>query len=81
MLFKRSAACRHRIPRVRCRVTNWPAHVAGLRRRGDLALPLDEAALDGWAAPKRSSIGGQPRCSKLAIELVPTLRLVFHLAL
>ncbi len=52
-----------------------------MRRRGDLTPWLDEAALDGWAAPKRSSPGGQPRHSELAIEPVLTLRLVFHLAL
>ena len=34
-----------------------------------------------WAAPKRSTPGGQPRYSELAIELVLTLRLVFCLAL
>ena len=42
---------------------------------------MDEAALAGWAAPKRSSPGRQPLYSELAIELVLTLRLVFHLAL
>ena len=52
-----------------------------LRRRGDLTLWLDEAALAGWAAPRRNSPGGQPRYSDLAIELALTLRLVFHLAL
>ena len=31
--------------------------------------------------PRRSTPGGQPRYSDLAIELVLTLRLVFHLAL
>ena len=81
MPFKHNAARRHRIPRARYRVTNWPAYEAGLRRRGDLTLWLDEAALTGWAAPKRSSSGGQPLYSDLAIELVLTLRLVFHLAL
>ena len=81
MPFKHNAARRHRIPPARCRVTNWPAYEAGLRRRGDLTLWLDEAALAGWAAPKRNTPGGQPRCSELAIELVLTLRLVFRLAL
>lgn len=66
MLFKHNAARRHRIPRARYRVTNWPAYEAGLRRRGDLTLWLDEAALAGWAAPKRSRrgrtfAGRQPR--------------------
>lgn len=81
MPFKHNAARRHRISRAGYRVTNWPAYEAGLRRRGDLTLWLDEEALDGWAAPKRSTPGGQPLYSDLAIELVLTLRLVFHLVL
>ena len=81
MPFKHNAARRHRIPRARYRVTNWPAYEAGLRRRGDLTLWLDEAALAGWAAPKRNTPGGQPVYADLAIELVLTLRLVFQLAL
>ena len=81
MPFKHNASRRHRIPRARYRVTNWPAYEARLKRRGDLTLWLDEAALAGWAAPKRQTPGGQPPYSDLAIELVLTLRLVFHLAL
>ena len=81
MPFKHNSARRHRIPKRRYRVTNWPAYEAGLRRRGDLTFWLDEAALAGWHAPRRSTPGGQPRYSDLAIELVLTLRLVFHLAL
>ena len=81
MPFKHNAARRHRIPRARFNVTNWPAYEAGLRRRGDLTFWVDEAALTGWHAPRRSTPGGQPRYSELAIELVLTLRLVFHLAL
>ncbi len=78
---KHNAARRHRIPRQRWRVTNWPAYEAGRRRRGDLTFWLDEASLAGWQAPSRSTPGGQPRYFDLAIELVLTLRPVFHLAL
>ena len=81
MPFKHHAARRHRIPAARYRVTNWPAYEAGLRRRGALTLWLDQAALAGWAAPKRSTPGGQRCYSDLAVELVLSLRLVFHLAL
>ena len=81
MPFKHNAAHRHRIPKQRRRVTNWPAYEAGLRWRGDLTLWLDEAALSGWTAPRRTTRGGQPRYADVAIELVLTLRLVFHLAL
>jgi len=81
MPSKHNTARRHHIPRARYRVTDLPAYEAGLRRRGDLTLWLDKAAVAGWSAPKRSTPGGQPIYSDLAIELVLTLRLVFHLAL
>ena len=81
MPFKHNATRRHRIPRARYRVTNWASYEAGLRRRGDLTFWVDEAARAGWQAPRRSTPGGQPRYSDLAIGLVLTLRLVFHLAL
>ena len=81
MPFKHKAARRHRIPKVRYRVQNWPAYEAGLKRRGDLTLWLDDAALAKWQAPRRTTPGGQARYSDAAIELVLMLRLVFHLAL
>jgi len=62
-------------------VANWPAYEAGLRRRGDLTFWVEETVLAGWQAPRQSTPGGQPRYPELAIELVLTLRLVFHLAL
>src|ERR671916_1032385 len=81
MPFKHNAARRHRIPKTRFQVRNWPAYEAGLKRRGDLTLWLDEAALARWQAPRRTTPGGQARYSDTAIELVLMLRLVFHLAL
>ena len=81
MPFKHDASRRHHIPKVRRRVTNWPVYEAGLRRRGDLTVWLGEACLSGWSAPRRTTRGGQPLYSDMAIELVLTLRLVFHLAL
>src|SRR5829696_4786022 len=67
--------------RARHRIRNWPQYEAGLKRRGDLTLWLDQAAIAEWQAPRRTTPGGQALCSDLAIELVLTLRLVFHLAL
>lgn len=81
MPFKHHAARRHRIPKVRYRVQNWPSYEAGLKRRGDLTLWLDEAAIKGWQAPRRTTPGGQAWYSDATIELVLMLRLVFHLAL
>src|SRR5215212_10713699 len=81
MPFKHNAARRHRIPTARYRVRNWREYEAGLQRRGDLTLWVDEAAMAGWQAPRRTTPGGQARYSDAAIELVLILRLVFHLAL
>jgi hypothetical protein len=81
MPFKHNAAGRHRIPMARYRVRNWREYEAGLKRRGDLTLWLDEAAIAGWQAPRRTTPGGQAWYSNAAIELVLILRLVFHLAL
>jgi DDE family transposase len=67
--------------RARDRIQNWPQYEAGLKGRGDLTLWLDEAAIAGWHAARRTTPGGQALYSDLAIELVLTLRLVFHLAL
>jgi hypothetical protein len=74
-------ASRHPRFRAKSRIQNWPEYEAGLKRRGELTLWLDEAAIAGWDAPRWTTPGGQARYSDLAIELVLTLRLVFHLAL
>jgi hypothetical protein len=79
--FKHNAARRHRIPKARCRVRNWSEYETGLKRRRDLTLWVEEAALAGWQAPRRSTPGGQAWNSDTAIELVLMLRLVFRLAL
>jgi hypothetical protein len=79
MPFKFNTTRRHRIPKARYRVRNWPAYEAGLRRRGDLTLWIDEAAVAGWQAPRRNTPGGQAIYSDLAIEMVLMLRLVFPL--
>src|SRR5215213_5549413 len=67
--------------RARYRIRNWREYEAGLKRRGDLTLWLEEAAIAGWHASRRTTPGGQTRYSNLAIELVLILRLVFHLGL
>src|SRR3712207_7930136 len=56
--------------RARYRIRNWPQYEAGLKRRGDLTLWLDEAAIAEWQAPRRTTPGGQALYSDLAIELV-----------
>jgi hypothetical protein len=79
--FKANAARRHRIPKQRHKVTNWAAYDAALRRRGSLTVWFTEAAVAAWRAEPRTTPGGQPHYSALAIATALTLRAVFRLAL
>ncbi len=80
LLFKLNQDCRHHIPRVRRRVTNWPAYDASLRQRGSLTVWFTDEAVAAWAAEARTTRGGQPWYSPLAILTALTVRAVFRLA-
>ena len=62
-------------------MTNWPTYEAGLRARGSLAVWFTPEAIAAWRAEARTTRGGQPRYSALAITTALTLRAVFRLAL
>ena len=79
--FKANAARRHRIPKQRHRVTNWAEYDASLRQRGSLTVWFTEEAITAWRAEPRTTRGGQPRYSALAIRTALTLQAVFRLAL
>jgi Transposase DDE domain len=79
--FKANAARRHHIPKQRHRVTNWAEYDAGLRARGSLTVWFTAEAVEAWRAEPRSTRGGQPSYSALAITTALTLRAVFRLAL
>src|SRR6478609_4980699 len=79
--FKAKASCRHYIPKQRHRVTNWAEYDAGLRARGSLTVWFTPEAIAAWRAEPRTSRGGQPSYSDLAIATALTLRAVFRLAL
>ncbi|PZM14323.1 IS5 family transposase [Rhizobium tubonense] len=81
MPHKHNAARRHRIRKMKFKVTNWPEYEAGLRRRGSLTLWMTPEALVGWQALRRKTLGGQPRYADLAIETALTLGLAFGLRL
>src|SRR5919204_3338220 len=78
--FKLNQDRRHHIPRQRRKVTNWPAYDASLRQRGSLTVWFTEEAVEAWAAEPRTTRGGQPWYSALAILTALTLRAVFRLA-
>ena len=79
--FKANAERRHHIPKQRYRVTNSAAYDAALRQRGSLTVWFTDAAIAAWKAAPRTTRGGQPRYSALAITVALTLRAVFRLAL
>src|SRR3982751_5170871 len=79
--FKINAARRHRIPKQRHRVTNWAEYDAALRQRGSLTVWFSDEAIAAWRAEPRTTRGGQPHDSALAIRTALTLRAVFRLAL
>ena len=64
--FKHHAEHRHHIPKPRYRVTNWREY---------------DAAIAAWRAEPRTTPGGQPYYSALAITTALTIRAIFHLAL
>src|SRR3954471_2808820 len=79
--FKANAARRHRIPKQRHRVTDWAAYEAALRQRGSLTVWFTDEAVAAWRGAPRTTRGGQPRYSPLAIITALTLRAVFRLGL
>jgi hypothetical protein len=79
--FKANADRRQHIPKQRFRATNWAEYDAALRGRGSLTVWFTDAAITAWKAEPRTTRGGRPRYSELAISTALTLRAVFRLAL
>jgi hypothetical protein len=80
VLFKLNQARRHHIPRQRHKVANWREYDASLRQRGSVTVWFTDEAVAAWAAEPRTTRGGQPWYSALAILTALTLRAVFRLA-
>lgn len=72
---------RHKIGKQKFKVTNWSAYNESLRQRGDLTVWVSDEALGQWSASRRTSRGGQPKYSDLAITMCLTLRVVYGLPL
>ncbi len=79
--FKLNQDRRHHIPKQKHKVTNWREYDASLRQRGSLTVWFTDEAIEAWQAEPRTTRGGQPWYSPLAILTALTLRAVFGLAL
>jgi hypothetical protein len=81
MPFKANADRRHHILKQQHKIQNWAEYDAALRQRGSLTVWFSEAAIAAWHAEPRTTPGGQPHYSSLAITTALTLKAVFRLAL
>ena len=81
MPFKLIQDRRHHIPKQKHKLMNWREYDASLRQRGSLTVRFTDEAIEGWRAAPRTTPGGQPWYSSLAILTALTLRAVFLLAL
>src|SRR3954451_18033464 len=79
--FKLNQDRRHHIPEQKRRITNWREYDESLRRRGSLTVWFSDEAVEAWEAERRTTPGGQPHYSSLAITAALTLKAVFRLAL
>ena len=79
MPFKLNQDRRHHIAKQKHKVTNWREYDAGLRQRGSLTVWFTDEAVQAWQAEPRTTRGGQPDYSPLAILTALTLRAVFRL--
>ena len=81
MPFKLNQGRRHHSPKQKRTVMNSAAYDASLRQRGSLTVWFTDEAVEGWQAAPRTTPGGQPWQSPLAILTALTLRAVVRLAL
>src|SRR3712207_9189780 len=77
MPYKANAARRHRIPKARYRVTNWPEYDRALQHRGSLTVWVTPEALAAWHPPRTGRRGRSPRYAAIAIQTGDLLRLAF----
>ncbi len=77
MPYKANEARRHKIPRARYKVTNWPEYDRALQQRGRLTVWVTPEALAAWHPPKTGRRGRSREYSDLAMETGHLLRLAF----
>ena len=77
MPYKANEARRHKIPRARYKVANWPEYDRALQQRGSLTVWVTPEALAAWHPPKTGRRGRSRDYSDIAIETGHLLRLAF----
>jgi len=74
---------RNRNPKYKSRYqgVNWAEYEKNLRNRGNICLWLSPDAIRNWRSSSKKKKGGQLKYSDLAIEIMLSIRLLFHLPL
>jgi hypothetical protein len=58
MPYQFNESRRHKVPRAKYRVTNWPEYDAALAQRGIITVWFTEEAVAAWHAPATGARGG-----------------------
>src|ERR671938_93266 len=77
MPYKANEPRRHKIPRARYKVRNWPEYDRALQQRGSLTVWVTPEALAAWRPPRTGQRGRPRDYSDVAIETGHLLRLAF----
>src|SRR5215217_8751547 len=77
MPYKANEPRRHKIPRARYKVRDWPAYDRALQQRGSLTVWVTPEALAAWHPPRTGQRGRPGDYSDVAIETRHLLRLAF----
>src|SRR3954462_3500883 len=77
MPYKVHEPRRHKIPRARYKVRNWPEYDRALQQRGSLTVWVTPEALAAWHPPRTGQRGRPRSYSGVATETGPLLRLAF----
>ena len=75
MPYKANEPRRHKIPRARYKVRNWPEYDRALQQRGSLTVWVTPEALAAWHPPRTGQRGRPRDYSDVAIETGHLLRL------
>src|SRR4051812_3215312 len=77
MPYKVHEPRRHKIPRARYKVRNWPEYDRALQQRGSLTVWVTPEGLAAWHSPRTGQRGRPRSYSDVAIETGHLLRLAF----
>jgi len=77
MPYKANEPRRHKIPRARYKVANWPEYDRALQQRGSLTVWVTSEALAAWRPPHTGQRGRPRDYAEVAIETGHLLRLAF----